>query len=79
VKDCDIEKAKDGTAKAEATFEDPCDCPSSVREILHICDYISCVQPCDAVGPHCQQHADLNFGGHTQKKKFNPITVNSLE
>jgi hypothetical protein len=73
VEDNGIDKIVDGTAETKATLEDPCHCPSSVWKILHVCDYVSCVQPCDVVGPNYKQHADLKLA---DQKTPQPITAN---
>ncbi len=61
MEDYGIDKIEDGTAETEATLKDPCDCPPSVWKILHVCDYVSCVQPCDVLGPNYKQHVDLKL------------------
>jgi hypothetical protein len=76
VEDYRIDKIENGSAKTEATLEDPCHCPSSAWEIIHVCDYVSCVQPCDAVGPSCKQHVDLKLA---DQKTPQPITANQPE
>jgi hypothetical protein len=76
VEDYGIDKTEDGTAETEATLEDPWHCPSSVWKILHVCDYVSCVQSCDVVGPNYKQHADLKLA---DQKTPQPITANQLE
>ncbi len=72
MEDYGIDKIEDGTAETEATIEDPWHSPSSVWKILHVCNYVSCVQSCDVVGPNYKQHADLKLA---DQKPPQPITA----
>jgi hypothetical protein len=83
VQDCSVEETEDGAAESEAALENPSDCPSFVWEVAQIHDYVYCVQPWSAVGPHCQQHAHLKEAQqqqlelahtHTHKETTNPST-----